>query len=468
VTQNSAPASSEGRRLSRSAGDGRSAAPVRIVHLGLGNFSRAHQAWFTEHAPDAANWGIAGFRGRRSAAPNALADQEDLYTLIVQATDGDQYEVISTLSAVHAAQDLDAWRRYFASPDLRIVTSTVTEAGYVRGDDGGLDLDDEVVQADIAALKGNPKASVSSAPGKFVAGLLARRDADAGSLTIVPCDNVPENGPMVARVITDLGHEVDPTLEPWIDEHVSFVTTMVDRITPRATDADRKALLAATGTNDPACVVTEPYFEWVLSGEFAGGRPEWDSVGARFVEDIRPFETRKLWLLNGSHSLMAYAGSILGHETVAEAIHDTRVHDWVEEWLDTAQRHLELPDDEISEYRKALLQRFENPRIRHLLAQIAADGSQKVPIRFVPVLRAEREEGRDAHGATAAVAAWICHLRGLGAPVDDARADELKKLASGSLEEAVPRVLEWLDIDDADVTALVREDMAAIGEPSVR
>jgi fructuronate reductase len=456
--------SSDGRRLSRSAGDGRPAAPVRIVHLGLGNFSRAHQAWYTEHAPDAPEWGIAGFPGRPSSGPNPLDDQDDLYTLIVQAADGDRYEVISTVSAVEAAQDLEAWRRYFASSDLRIVTSTVTEAGYLRGDDGGLNLRDELVQGDIAALRSDPTASVTSAPAKFVAGLLARRKADAAGLTFVPCDNVPDNGAMVARVVRDLAHEVDATLEPWIDEHVTFVTTMVDRITPRATEADRDALLAATGIDDPACVVTEPYVEWVLSGEFAGGRPAWDSVGARFVDDIRPFETRKLWLLNGSHSLMAYAGSILGHETVAEAISDARVRRWVEEWQDAAQRHLELPDDEITQYRHALLERFENPRIRHLLAQIAADGSQKVPIRFVPVLKAERQDGRDAHGATRAVAVWLCHLRGLGAPVDDARADELTQLASGALEDAIPRVLEWLGIEGDEVAALVRADIAALGE----
>ncbi|GMA38159.1 hypothetical protein GCM10025883_02040 [Mobilicoccus caccae] len=167
------------RRLSR-ATDGRPAAPVRILHLGAGNFFRAHQAWYTEHVPDAQQWGIAAFTGRSPQVAEDLAPQDGLYTLATRAADGDRTEVVSSLSAVHAAGDLEAWRGYFRSPELAIVTSTITEAGYLRDSAGGLDLDDERVAADRDALREDgAEAEVSTAVGRFVAGLLARR-AESG------------------------------------------------------------------------------------------------------------------------------------------------------------------------------------------------------------------------------------------------------------------------------------------------
>jgi fructuronate reductase len=253
----------------------------------------------------------------------------------------------------------------------------------------------------------------------------------------------------VHRIVTDLAALVDPGLVGWIDEHVSFVTTMVDRITPRTTDAD----VAEAG--DPLAVVTEPFSEWVLSGEFPAGRPAWD---ARFVDDVRPFETRKLWLLNGAHSIIAYAGSIRGHLTVADAIADPVVAGWVEEWWDAAARHLTLPADEIAAYRAALLDRFSNPQIRHLLAQIAADGSQKVRIRAVPVLLAERKAGSLPAGVTRMIAAWIAHLRGHGVAVTDAQAGEVLELATGRVAD----VLAWLGIEDVEVTALVEQQVGEL------
>jgi fructuronate reductase len=341
-----------------------------------------------------------------------------------------------------------SWLRYLASPEVVIVTSTVTEAGYRRNASGGLDLNDAEVAADIAALQSDPLASVSTAPGRFVAGLLARRAAGAGPLTFLPCDNVPDNGEMAHRVITDFARAVDPTLAEWMAEHTTFVTTMVDRITPRATDADRADLVARTGIDDPSLVVTEPYLEWVLAGRFIAGRPAWEQAGATFVDDTTPFETRKLWLLNGSHSLMAYAASIRGHETVAEAIADPVVRDWVLQWWDDAQSQLSLPEEHITAYRAALLDRYANPRIRHLLAQIAADGSQKVPIRIVPALRAEVAAGRTPTGALRAVAAWVLHLRGEGAPVTDGAVADLQQQVADDLPSAVAAVLAWLGLTD--------------------
>lgn len=443
------------RRLSRPQ-DGRPAAPVRMVHLGLGNFFRAHAAWYTDRATDAGEWGIAAFTGRSPATAVALAEQDGLYTLLVRGPEGPRPQVVSSLSAVHAADDLDALRGYLRRPEVGVVTLTVTEAGYRRDDGGGLDLAAQDVRADVAVLTAEPlRGIVTTTPGKLVAGLIARRAAGAGSIAIVPNDNVPENGAMVARVVADLTATVDPTLTDWIAGNVSFVTTMVDRITPGTTDDDREAVADLLGVEDPQVVPTEPFTEWVLAGDFPAGRPAWEGPGAQVVDDVQPFEQRKLWLLNGSHSLMAYAGSTLGHTTVAEAIVDPTVRGWVEEWWDAAARHLSLPAEDVTAYRTALLERFSNPNIRHLLAQIAADGSQKIPIRAVPVLEADLGEGRVDPGTTRLVAAWVVHLRGRGAPVADARADEALALAKGDVDEAVARTLAWLGVDSDEVRGSV-------------
>jgi len=432
----------------------RPAAPVRIAHLGPGNFFRAHQAWYTEHAPDAAEWGIAAFAGRRGVVARDLAAQDGLYTLLVRAADGDRPEIVSAVSTVSA--ELDDWRKCFARPELALVTTTVTEAGYRRAPDGGLDTGDPEVAADIAALAAHgADAEVVTAPGKLALGLAVRRAHDRPGVAVVPCDNVPDNGAMVARVVGELAAAVDPDLAAWISEHVAFVTTMVDRITPHTTDDDRAAVRERLGVDDPVPVVTEPYVEWVLAGEFPQGRPRWEDVGARFVDDIVPWEHRKLWLLNGSHSLMAYAGTVRGHETVEQAIADPVVRGWVEQWWDDAARHLPLPAEEITAYRAALLERYANPRIRHLLRQIAADGSQKVPIRILPTVRADLADGRVPTGAARVLAAWVCHLRGLGAPVADVAAEEFVALAAGDLEDAVGRVLARLDVTDARLAAAV-------------
>lgn len=452
-------------RLSRAAGHGRPPAPVRIVHLGVGNFFRAHQAWYTEHAPDAAAWGIAAFTGRSPAMAEALRPQGGLYTVITRGPDADDYEVISSLTAVHASSEHEAFLGYLRSPELAIITLTVTEAGYLRGPDGHLDRTLPGVVADVQALRGDPTAAVTTTPGRIVAGLLARRAADAGALAIVSCDNLSHNGDVLATVASDLAADVDPTLAAWIAQNVAFGTTMVDRITPATTEEHKANVLVATGLVDEAPVPTEPFSEWVIQGAFPNGRPAWDQAGALIVNDVAPFERRKLALLNGSHSLMAYAATILGHETVADAIQDPRCLAWVEQWWDEACTHIPLPAEDLENYRQALLERYRNPNIRHALAQIAADGSLKIPVRILPTLRAELAQGRVPAGATRAVAAWVLHLRGLGTPVKDVRAAEVLALAEGSLEDSVTAVLTFLDptlADDARVRQAVLAEATAL------
>jgi len=419
---------------------------VRIVHLGLGGFFRAHQAWYTGAAPDAGDWGIAAFTGRSPGLADRLMAQDGRYTLIVRGPERDEMTVQRAVVAAHPGTDLTAWCDYLSRPEVAVVTLTVTEAAYRRGPGGGIDLDDDAVRADVAALRdGGEPATV---PGRLVAGLAARRGADAGPVAVVSCDNLPDNGPVTERVVTGLADAVDPALAGWIRGQVSFVTTMVDRITPRTTDADVRAVAERTGWADAAPVVTEPFTEWVLSGEFPAGRPAWDAAGARFTSDVHPHETRKLLLLNGGHSLLAYAASARGHDTIAAAVADPVCRGWLGEWWDEAARHVPLPAAEVASYRAALLDRFANPRIRHTLAQIAADGSQKLPIRVLPVVRAERAAGRMPSGAVRVLAAWIDHLRGIGAPVSDAGAGPYRDRAGSA----------------RDVIALLAPDLAGDAE----
>jgi fructuronate reductase len=433
-------------RLSRSLPDMPAAAPIRMVHLGVGNFHRAHQAWYTTHSPDADQWGIAGFTGRRRDTADALAPQDGLYTLITRSAEGDTFERIGALSAVHAAADHEAYLDYLSRAEVAMITITVTEAAYLRGADGHLDAGLDVVVADLEALRSDPRNPVASLPARLVAGLVARRISDAAALTILSCDNLPENGAVTKTVVQDFAALLDKTLPSWIDSQVDFATSMVDRITPGTTDEDRALVQQACGYVDAYPVATEPFSEWVISGGFPAGRPHWEEAGAAIVAEVEPFEQRKLWLLNGSHSMLAYAGSIREHSTIDEAIADPGCRSWVEMFWDEASRHLSLPAADIAKYREALLARFSNPRAGDQLARIAADGSTKLVVRTVPTIRAERAAGRVPIGCATTIAAWILHLRGLGAPVKDSGAGPAQQAAnSRELPEAVPAVLDVLE-----------------------
>ncbi|MFD0689647.1 mannitol dehydrogenase family protein [Actinomadura fibrosa] len=430
---------------------GRPAAAVRILHLGLGGFFRAHQAWYTEHAPDAADWGIAAFSGRSTALAARLAAQDGLYTVVTRGPADDHFEVVGSLAAAHPGSDHAAWLAHWRRPELAVVTLTVTEAGYTRGSGGHLDTALPQVCADLEALRADATAPVGTMAARVLAGLAARQRSGLGPVAIVPCDNLPGNGPLTADVLAELADALGGG--PWrtAAAHASYVTTMVDRITPYSAPEDAAAVAAATGWADTAPVVTEPYTEWVLSGTFPAGRPAWEDAGARFVTDIASHEHRKLWLLNGGHSLLAYAGPLRGHGTVAEAVADPLCRAWLEEWWQEAGAHLGLPGRELADYRAALLERFSNPRIRHTLAKIAEDGSQKLPVRVVPVLLAERERGAMPSGGVRLVAAWLLQLRGAGAPVQDTAAPS----TTGTLADGARSALTALDVRLGHDTALI-------------
>jgi fructuronate reductase len=449
--------------------EGTATPPVRAVHLGLGSFFRAHQAWYTDRAVDGEDWGIASFTGRSRDLAETLTRQDGLYTLVTRAPDGDRFDVVRSVVRAHAAADSEAWLDLLSDPAVRVLTTTVTEAGYHRRPDGGLDTDHPQVAHDLVALRSDARAGVGSAPARIVAGLLARRAADAGPLTLVPCDNLPDNGAALRAVVLACAALVDPTLLEWIEKHVATATTTVDRITPEPTASDRDAVRAATGVDDRAPVVTEPFSEWVLAGDFPGGRPAWETAGAVITPDVTPFEQRKLWLLNGAHSLLSYVGGLRGHDTVGEAVTDPYCSDLLQEWWAVCTPHLAVPREDAQAYCAALLERFANPRMRHALGQIATDGSQKLPVRLLPVLRRERAAGQLPRPVVVGLAAWVSHLAGHGLPVRDVRAGELVALASGRPDDAVRRVLAALDPelpDDLELVAAVCD--AAVGMPALR
>ncbi|CAH0192915.1 Polyol:NADP oxidoreductase [Microbacterium oxydans] len=383
------------------------APPVRIVHLGLGAFHRSHEAWYTARAADAAQWGIAAYSGRSSALAEALNAQDGLYTLVVRSQEDDRAERVDSIVRAHGGSELQRFLADVAAATTAIVSLTITEAAYSRDE----------TDTDAAALRALAEGAEPSAVeprtalGRVVVGLEARRRARGGPLALVSCDNLPDNGGVLRDAIESLAASM-PELRDWIGDTVSFVSSSVDRITPRLSDEEAAALSERYG--DRAPVVTEPFSDWVLSGEFPGGRPQWETAGARFTDDLEPWEARKLWLLNGAHTLLASLGRLRGHRTVSEAIVDVECLRAVEAYWDEAGRHLPV-DLAVREYRSALLDRFRNPRIRHLLAQIALDADTKMRVRIAPVAERERSAGRSAEACATVVAAWIA--------VDDPDAD---------------------------------------------
>jgi len=220
----------------------------------------------------------------------------------------------------------------------------------------------------------------------------------------VSCDNLPANGAATRTAVLGLATTLDRSLAGWIDETVSFVSTSVDRITPHLTDAELGELRAASGWDDAAPVITEPFSDWVLQGDFPAGRPQWESAGARFVDDVEPFERRKLWLLNGAHTILAASGPSRGHQTVAAAFADPYCRDLVTGFWSEAANHLANEALDIPAYLAQLRQRFANPRIAHRLTDIADQAPTKVRVRLLPVLLAERAAARDGAATLRAVA----------------------------------------------------------------
>lgn len=375
---------------------------VGIVHLGLGAFHRAHQAVFTEDADD--GWAICGVSQRSARAVEQLAPQDGLYTVLTRGSDGVEARVVSTVrELIYAKADPTRVIARIADPAVQITTLTVTEKGYrhdpatgrLRGGDAG-------IRADLA---GGPPRTVI---GQLVRGLESRMRHDAGPHTVLCCDNLASNGRTLAGLVRDfLELSGQKRLQAWIDSNVSFPNCMVDRIVPAATDADREAAYALTGLHDQVVVSTEPFRQWMIEDDFRGGRPAWEKAGALLVDDVAPYETMKLRLLNGSHSTLAYLGCLAGYRTIAEATGAFGDVVWRLMHDDVAPT-LRLPGGfDLDAYQLQLLERFANPALRHLTAQVAMDGSHKLPQRLLATIRARRAAGAEPRWATYAVAAWM-------------------------------------------------------------
>ena len=412
--------------------------PIRMVHFGLGNFYRAHQAWYTHHASDAAEWGYAAFEGRTMGTAAAMQSQDNVYTVAFTAADGDRYELVESISEAYPAEAFDEWVQLCASAQVAIISTTVTEAGYGSDGKGGVNQSDPTFVEDLAKLRAGAH-DVLSTPARLVAGLRARRAAGVGAVALMSCDNLLENGTIMRQVTRATAALVDPSLVEWIDANVSFVTTMVDRITPRPTDEDLARVEAGIGVKDAAPIITEPFGEWVIDGEFPAGRPDWASAGATFTNDIDSNERRKLWLLNGSHSLLAYTGLMRGRETVAEAMADPFCRDTAMRWWQAALTVLEGDHDTLVRYTEALTERFDNPRIRHLLAQIGTDGSMKIPVRWVPALTVLRGRGEMPEAVVRGLAAYALYVQ--RGDVNDVAKEQLLAAAAATPQETLRGVL---------------------------
>jgi fructuronate reductase len=411
----------------------------RIVHIGLGAFHRAHQAWFTAQVDTEKQWGIVAFTGRSAKAAEELASQDGLFTLTTRSEDGDKFEVIDSIVRAEDGNDTEAFTSAIANPQTAIVTLTITEAGYGMDASGHVDTS-------------NPPATLH----RLAVALETRRRVNGQPIAVVSCDNMPSNGSLLKVAMGDLFASFGAESVAWMNANVSFVSTSIDRITPKTTDADIDTVLAATGWDDCSPVVTEPFRDWVLEGEFPLGRPAWEKVGARFVDHIEPFENRKLWLLNGSHSLMAYAGQLRGHETVAQAIADETCLEWVEGFWNEAVQHLPADGLDLPNYRAALLGRFRNGKIAHRLAQIAIDGSTKLRVRIAPVAKAELAAGRDAMGCAVAIRAWVEFVIAKTGRVEDSQAQAILHVYSTTRDLEADR--EQLA---ARLVAIVDSELAA-------
>ncbi len=399
----------------------RSAQAAGIVHIGIGAFHRAHQAVYTDDAMRAGDrdWGIIGVSLRSGDVAAQLNPQDGLYAVNTRSASGSQLRLVGAVQHVLVASEtpqavIDA----IAAPTTHIISFTVTEKGYLRRPDGSLDL---------------PEAAGGSSLYRFVAaGLAARKAAGLPGLTLLSCDNLAGNGAVLRALMRDYLAAYHPDLSAWFDSECRCPATMIDRIVPATTDADRAAVEAALGARDEGAVVTEDFSQWVIEDDFAGPRPRWEQVGAELVADVAPYETAKLRMLNGAHSALAYIGLGAGHDFVHQAIADPKIRPVIERLMrDEAAPTIDAaPGQDLSAYAAALLDRFANPALNHRLIQIAMDGSQKIPQRWLETLAWHQHRGQRCPSLEAAIAAWIAFLRS-DRPIDDPLADKLREAAAG-------------------------------------
>jgi fructuronate reductase len=399
---------------------------VGIVHVGLGAFARAHQAIYTERAARITgdgSWGILAATGRRPDVAEALAPQGGLYGVLVRSQHGVCLQLVGSVVDAVSASETERVVAAIAVPATRIVTMTITEKAY--------------------------SASPLSTPlALLCAGLLRRFQTSRAPMTVMSCDNLVGNGRVLRSIVTDQAG-AGPFAD-WLASSVRFPTSMVDRIVPAACEEDRRIARGISGRADAGLVVAEPFMQWVIEDDFAAGRPRWDLAGAVFTNDVAPYEAAKLRLLNGTHSLLAYAGELAGHRTIAETVSDADIRVWARLLQRDARATLAVPDGvDLEAYSEQILDRFANPALRHTTRQVAMDGSQKLSARIVGTVVDMLETGRQPLGAAFAIAAWIAY-------VARTISDDLVQLD----DPMAPRLREIVASTGGDAEALARSFLA--------
>ncbi|MGN6580639.1 MAG: mannitol dehydrogenase family protein [Bordetella sp.] len=380
-----------------------------IVHLGLGAFHRAHQAVYTEQvvASGDRRWGIVGISLRDARVPQTLTAQDCLYSVTQRHSNEAHTRVVGALKeALHAPTQLQAVLSALSSPSTSVVTITVTEKGYSQNPaTGALDLNDETIRHDLAHARA-PRSTL----GVLAEGI--RRRPAGAPLTVLCCDNMAANGDTLRKLLAQYAQEVDASLARRVGSDIAFPNSMVDRIVPAATAESLEYAAGRLGLRDEAAIVCEPFTQWVIEDRFTGPRPAWEEAGALLTGDVRPYQAMKLRLLNGTHSAIAYAGQLRGLDSVSDAMADPLTGSFARRLMleDLCATVAAPAGYDVQAYCRDLLRRFENPALAHRTQQIATDGTQKVPVRWLPALRESLAAGIERPLLERALAAWLHYL----------------------------------------------------------
>jgi mannitol 2-dehydrogenase len=418
----------------------RSQVTTGVVHFGVGAFHRAHQAMYHDQLMNQGlglDWGIcgAGIMPADQRMKEALLAQDGLYTLVVKHADG-TYEprvIGSIVEYLFAPDDPEALIEKMAAPSTRIVSLTVTEGGYnIHHVTGEFDTGNPAVIADL-----QPGATPRTTFGIVTEALRRRRERGVLPFTVMSADNLQGNGHLAQRVFSAFARRRDPDLADWIDYEVRFPNSMVDRITPVTTDADRSLVRERFGVEDRWPVVCEPFTQWVLEDAFSDGRPPYEEAGVQVVDDVGPYELMKLRLLNASHQALCYFAYLTGYRLVHEAAQDPLFRMFLVEYMDEEATPTlsPVPGVDLGGYKRTLIERFSNPEVRDTIARLCAESSDRIPKWLLPVIREQLGRGGEIKRSAAVVASWARYAEGIdeqGQPIDvvDQLKDSLKALAA--------------------------------------
>jgi len=443
-----------------------------IVHISLGAFHRSHQAVYTDDvlAKTGGDWGICGIGAMASDKTliNNLCVQDHLYTVLTRDASGNKPRIIGALrEAMLMPENPAAVVERLTSPDIKILSLTITEKGYcLDPQTGKLNEKHPMIVHDLA----NPD-KPQSAIGLIVAALRARQQKGMKPFTVMSCDNLPGNGHKTSTVVLGFTRLLNDKLANWIEQNVAFPNTMVDRITPVTTASDKEAFVSEFGYEDEGLVVCEPFLQWVLEDKFTLGRPAWDKVGAQFVPDVYPYELAKIRILNVPHTIFAYPAYLMGFTWVSDGASDPLLARYVRKVMDEEITPTlpPVPGLDIEPYKTTIINRFANPAIKDTWERICSDGSQKIANQLVPIVRERLAKGASVSGLALLIAAWFRYLtakhdNGQTYKLDDPMADKLNKIALSSGNDPMP-LLSVKDIFGDDLprhAGFVNEVRAAL------